>query len=467
MRGIYRVRRALCSSLYIALLSLIPMPSEAQFCTGDCVTHGHFNYEPTAFPFTEDITSSTSTPYSSPITIYGPTFDWTTIQSGCDLLNQQNLQATGAFNVLLRASVSIDTVTAAPGSRYEVQLLVDGVEHGWYLRRLRCQLPQYDRFEGTAQNIPAGNHVYSLQARLLDGGTVTFGQQWLTAQGAPIAYPGAKDVSVTEITINPGPTWTAITNTVSITTGSIVDVMLQGYVSINAGVPGDQLTFAFSLDDTLLPRTSSVAVPAYVADGVNIMDHLLNLAPGTHTLKLLARTLSGSATLQWRQVEFLTLPGHVYPGYAAVAEAAATNPITVSTDSADQPQPTVPLLHYICGRWTRLLEVNPPTVFGLNAGVISGYVQLLGNLQGSGLAQIVIQLNPPDGFDLGLSGLQVTPTADGLYFFGEANGGCAGCTITLWMRKLNGVCGSGDAGQFDVGNRYMVIKYVPNDGCLY
>lgn len=445
------------------------------FCGSTCMAHGHFTRSEARFPFTEDISSAhlTSTPCKNPVKIYGPTTEWTTIQAGCQELNLQNLQGSEAFNVLLRTQIDIGVEsTAGIGARYEVRLLVDGQERGWYLRRLRSPLPQTDRFQGSAQNLTAGNHAYSLQARLLDPGMLVFHQQWLTAQGAPTHYPAGKAVSSGALPI--GSAFVPVTDTVYFTTPEAesptyaagIDIMLDGYVQVTSVEnPTAKLEFGFSLDGQPAARTSSMAVPANLYDSVSPVDHVLNVGGvgQVHSLRLLARVTAGTAVLEHRQLEYTSFPVFTPPFTAVAGEVQATNIVRVDTNTQEA-QPANLDTEY--GKWTKVLEMTLPSSLD-GVGTIEGYVQLKGNLVGSSLANASFHVNSFGGVDAGINGFQATPTEDGIYIFGEAGSGCAPCIASLWIRKYYkpGVIGS--PGGFDVGYRYMGWKWLPSEGCLY
>ena len=453
------------SSLVVVHLTSSGMA--AQTCTGGCISQGHYNLSAQSYPWAEDISSATSQPYGDPIYVTGPNFPtWTVLQSGCSLVNQQNLQSSTTFNVLFRAAVVIDTGTTAPaGTLYNVQLTIDGAQHGWYERRVSDVLPQTERFEGTAQHIPAGNHVYALQVSVIGSGTIEFSQQWLTALGAPSSSnPG--DRSVRTDTISVGTGWAQITDAVTFTVSTPVDLVVQGYTQVNSVAGATQLTFVPNLSCCGWPaRYGSVAVPSHLDNGINFHDHLLNLAPGTYTLYIVAHTNAGTATLQYRQVEFQTYPANVWPSSFVSAEVSASDTVTVDT-STTQAQPTAPIFDTSFGKWTKLLEMPMGPEFGGNDGMVQAYVQLLGNLSGTPLAEFGFQYNQPGGTDVGLSLFEVPAGPDGLYLFGDVyNLGCSSCTITLWMRKVYGN-GLGSSGHFNVGMRWMMAKCAPADSCL-
>jgi hypothetical protein len=136
-------------------LALAAAPASAQqFCAANttCRASAHTTLAQGTYPYTEDIDGS-----SGGVVLTGPASAFTTLETSCSQL-PGNLNGSASFNATLRAQLTLEPdSTAAVGSHYEVQLLVDGVEHGWYTRSLRGQYPQADVFAATIQNVPAGN----------------------------------------------------------------------------------------------------------------------------------------------------------------------------------------------------------------------------------------------------------------------------------------------------------------------
>src|SRR6476660_5701675 len=114
---------------------------------------------------------------------------------------QGNLNGTEAFNALLRAQIQVQSTTAAPGARYELQFRVDGVEYGWYVRKLRGNYPQLDVFASMAPNVPPGWHQFTVWVRLLDSGSITLSNTYTTAQGSPTTNGGALSVNNSQLNL--------------------------------------------------------------------------------------------------------------------------------------------------------------------------------------------------------------------------------------------------------------------------
>lgn len=269
--------------------------------------------------------------------------------------------------------------------------------------------------------------------------------------------------------LNLGTGWQIITSTLSFSNATTVDLALQGYFQINSGTPGAELWVGFSLDGLPSQRTSVTTIPAVLYDGVNIVDHLFQVGPGSHTLTLWAHTSSGTAALQWRQIEFVGFPA----GTAAYdAISSTTKVVSAGTTEA---QPTA--LESVCGKWTKLLEFTVPSTAGNFDWLLDGYVQFLGSHTGSNWGQLAFEVvspneqNPPPAVDMGVISFKVPNSPTGLWNFGDAllwGTGIppAGSTVRLWTREV--LCAGGAPGNFSVGKRYMSVKLVSfGNGCYY
>lgn len=131
------------------------------------------------------------------------------------------------------------------------------------------------------------------------------------------------------------------------------------------------------------------------------------------------------------------------------------------------PQPSAPILQG-CGSWTPLLTLSPATVIGFNTVSLVGYVQVAGSVVNPGPAQFVLTQDQA-GYEIGIIAVGILSSADGYYFFSDGSNdiGCAGCTITLWARKVAGCIEGSGPGSFAVGLRYLAAKWTPMDGCRY
>lgn len=444
------------------------LPS-THFCDGQCVGLGHFTYSGAEYPFTEDITGQNTLPFRNPVVVPAGN-NWTPMAGGCQLINGANFQASVPVNALLRGMTSVVqamggyTSTAAVGARYEVQLLIDGLQYGWYQRRVRAY-PQREYFEATAQNIPVGDHHYTLAVRLLDPGQLIFDQRWITATGAPNVNPSMKSVLTGAIILTPS--FQTVSDTLAFTTVSTSDLIMNGYMELDGGAPGERITVEF-LADSFKAHTASVYVPPY-GGGVNLVDYRLNVAPGSHTLRWQAKTTTGTVSATLRSVEFVSVPAYQGISTLVSAESFRKDSVVVST-SYGGPQP-IGLTG--CGAWTPLITLAPNTVAGSATLSMSGYVQVSQILTGGpGIIDFVIT-HDQAGYELGTIAIGDVSSPNGYFFFSDASTdvGCAGCTITLWARRLDNTACLNDPrvgpGSFSVGHRFLAAKWTPMGGCRY
>jgi len=431
------------------------------YCNDTCTPTGHFNYSAASYPYTEDITAP---PGGIPLS---PSYSFTTVQSGCTLNNVQgkNLRASETVNVMLHAMISLSLTSTVPvGSPYEVQLLVDGVQYGWYARRVRV-LDQQDFFEASIQNLSAGDHTYELAARLLPGvsGQLIVGGSWITATGAPASNPSAASTAASQLTLTPS--WQVASDTLTFSNATAVDMFLNGYAELDYGTPGEQMLIEFELDGNP-GRQTAVAIPPQLYAGINFVDHLKNVPPGTHTLRWSARTTSTSAGAAWRNIGFVSFPAFTGSNLEFTsAEASLTERTTVST-TYNGPQPSAGSLAG-CGPWTPILTVPVGTVYPVGTSAMSGYIQI-DNVVNPGLIQFAITQDQA-GYELGLLTVQSTPTPDGFYIFSDASTdvGCAGCSMTLWARRVLGCAPGAGPGSFDVLQRFLFVKFVYTQACRF
>lgn len=437
-------------------------------------SNGHNLTENSLYPFSEDISTTTSAPIGDPVTIYGPTSDWTIVQTGCQAMSpsQTNIVAGGSFNARLLGYLRIDATSVSLGAQYEVQFLVDGVAHGWYVRAYQGMLPQGDHFNVAVANLSSGNHVFQIQARLLGSGWITFGQQYITSIGAPSSYPAVSESNPNEFTVNG--TWQQASDTITFSNTEPIDIFPQAYFQMDSGTAGDWMSFGFSLDGATSVHTSDFAAPPYYRDGINVFDHLINVpavTPGTnHTLSFWLIDRNGNTmNIRNRQIELVAFPAaSAVSSDPIMKDGIDTTQITVDSSNPTQPQPTSNI-NDGCGGWTQLLEFTIPAVSGNFNWTGDGFVELLGRQSGDWSdtqAQLAIELVTGTGVgtDVHWVQLSVPQNRGEVYFYADAMlwGNGSGQTARLWMRKTSG-CG-GTAGAFNVGKRYLALKLVPTDG---
>jgi hypothetical protein len=458
-------------------------PSASFVCPGGsgCRSALHTTQAQSSFPYGEDIGSGAVVQYVSPSGDYSHQ-----ITSTCSSL-AGNLNAAQAANVLLRAYLRIDSTTLPDGALYAIQLQVDGVEHGWYSRRVNvAAIPYGEYFEGTIQNLAAGSHVFGMAVSVFVPGALTIGQTWITTQGSPSYYPSAKDVLSPQQPINTG--WSQISRTLTFTNSSSLDVAIQGYFQIDSANAAENIWVGVSLDGAQIPasRQRMLGINTTLPTGFNILDYLSNVPPGNHSLSLYAHTTSASAALELAQLEFVSFPTNAsfasgYPG-----GTSASVPLTVRSDTTATPGGSI--LNPLNG-WTKLLEYDIPPVLKATNWTLEGYIQFLGAADGLPLSlpsgQVAFEALIPAGctpnlllcpnqdpscyaVDLGYVYTAIPSGRAGLFLFGDGMliGTNVGARLRLWIRSSGCPAGSDPCGVV-VGNRDMTLRLTPFEGCFY
>jgi hypothetical protein len=461
------------------LLLFVPQLHAITVCPSNCRSTGHHTVANAAFPYSEDATFSGSEPFKE-VTITGPSFTWVPVLTGCTQLNNNNMFGSGAFHSRLVVYLQIGRVQGvAAGAEYEVQLRVDGVEKGWFVRAYRGRLPQGDHFGSVVMNLPSGGHKYEIFARLLEPGSITFTQQFSHSQGSPTTFPYASNVSGAQFTVDG--TWRRVSGEVTFTNSTAVDLFPLGYFQWDSGTTGDEFSVKFMLDGAEPPHTSEVAVPPWFRDGVNIYDYLANVPAGTHRISMWVRSLSGrTAVISNRALQFASYPAASARPTSLLIEKTVGGTLTIDStiDRAEFPMifPDKATAN-ACGSWVKLMEFDIPPTSGDANWTGAGYVRLLGNQTGNWTnphAEILVDVEaqlPQANFpktDMHWVAFAPINQRGELYFFIDAmlwgNGG--GQKVKLWMRKVT--C-TGSGGTFQVAKRYMAFKLVPTDDitCYY
>ncbi len=470
-------RVVLLSSILMFPLYLFAL-DQCMAPTGCGAANGHNLIKNSLYPFSEDITGSTSQPIAY-VTLNGPTFGWTLLQTGCQNMSPTgtNIVAGGSFNTRLLGYMQIAQAAAAPGAEYEIQFRIDGVEHGWYVRKYNGLLPQGDHFNAIAQNLSAGSHTFEVYGRLLSAGSLTFQMQYIASIGAPSSYPVLKDVNSGSFTVTGA--WQQASDTVTFTNSSTIDLFPQAYFQMDSGTPGHHMSLGFSLDGATSVRTSDFAAPNYYRDGINIFDHLIGIPPGTHTLSywLIDRD-GGTMAISLRQIELFGLPSSIGATGPVFLDWIETTPLTTNPNS--NLAPSFFATHddgIVCGQWTELFEFTMPQVAGDFNWTGDGFIELLGQDSGdwtkAGIelavdVQACATCAPnggPRSTDMHFV-QESAPIGRGqIYFFTDAMlwgpGYPGGTVVRLWVRKIT--CGAAP-GAFRVGKRYLGMKLVPIDG---
>jgi len=428
-----------------------------------CRDKGHNTVAASDFPYTEDIVSgSADTPVADPLTLSGPATSLTEIEGGCADLGGINLQGTQPFNALLRAMVQVRSATAPPGALYLVELVVDGRPWGQFVRRLRGRLPQFDVFTATASNLAAGGHSFAVLAALLDPGTITVSNTYSSAFGSPTGYPSVSSVEPAQLTLA-NTFFRPVTETVSFSNAQAVDFVVQGSFEIDSGPTGQAISLAPFLDGVRQAPVGTIAVPPYLAEGVNFLSVLPAVPPGAHTLEWRATTGGQAVVFANRAIDGVAFPASTYQ----VLAQAASRLTVKSLQHPLEPQPR--FLDTACGYWTKVLSGTIAADDGSYNTLYEGFVRLTGEQTGpSSYGQLWFESYFPDrpttGTDGGTRGLALAGYGDGVYVVGDAMAWSAphAETINLWARKVSPACSPvGGFGSFDVGSRFIWVRHVP------
>ncbi|HYR29872.1 MAG TPA: hypothetical protein VEU30_15485 [Thermoanaerobaculia bacterium] len=440
--------------------------------SADCIEQGHYaivahagTLRGTAWPYSEDLASrSDQLPVGDPSVIaYTPDLRWTKLQTGCESYGERNVYASETVNLILRASFAFSDAskrTAVTGARYQVQLRLDDEVVLDEVRRLDGRYPQSHRFAAVARNVPKGAYVYSMWFRLLDGpdtNQVTIGLQWITSQGMPAEYPAAAASS-------PGPKlvsrkWTPIGPAVRIETKTVSDLILLS--SIDAG---QRLVAGYSIEQP----THEKAPPRKptIIDS-SLFDQRPSIEPGTYVVRLWARTLDGEpdAIIETVRTDVAAFPLGRFPMFEFSAEDLVE--VTPAGSANDEPVTLSP----VCGRWTRLLDFETPSVVGDFSWFLHANIEFP-RVVGHGYVEIAVQtvrkqpsvrLGIIEATDMGIAVAQLSPGGDAISFYGDASswGNDGGNEMSLWIRIIEGCNGAGFGNALTVGKRSVAIKLLP------
>jgi hypothetical protein len=486
-------RRLLVASVSAALCAVAAAPR----VRADCIDNGHYTIAATIaplmgtrYPYTEDLVHhGGDAPVGDDLVVdFHDDLRWTKIQSGCAAFGEYNVTASTPVNLLLRASFRIAFMpvpTAPSDARYEIELRVGtsaADEHpriaASETRFLGGRYPRTERFAATLQDLPAGNYVYSFWFRLLDGpatNRVQLQLQWITAQGVPNGFPSVRRVAAFDEVVRAQ--WMPVGVELPFRSARAVDAVLQSSFIVAEAESGSTLTFGWAVDGVDPGnRLATVATPAYLPSSDVILDTAAGLQTGEHVLQLYAKSSGGAVRLRRVVTEVVTFPvERMRPLIPPLMEAERREPLVVTTAGSDV-QPVS--MSTVCGRWTKVLEVELEPSDSNFSWTLSGYVEILGG-EGSGYVQAGIQAehwestpaHPATLFnantDMGMVELQFQPGHDGAFFYGDCSkwgNGKYGNRMSLWLRRIEGCNDAPFGGTIVVGRRWLAMKLLPSEG---
>ena len=461
----------------------------------DCIDNGHYTVVASAqpqrgtpFPYTEDLVHHLNDlPVGARMVVnYSSDLHWVKIQSGCATFAEQNVSASTPVNLLLRASLRISfspRPTAPPDARYEIQLRLGKsaddpapVVVATELRHVGPRIPRAERFSGLVRDLPAGNYVYSMWFRLLDGpetNGVAVDLQWLNAQGVPRDYPAAE--SATDA-IDVGNAWTRVGDAMVLDARWPVDVALQSAFRVDAVDGATKIEIAFTVDDETIGEHGVVAIPELLPEGMAAFDDKRALPAGEHKLQLWMRADAGVAHLGNARANAFSSPLRLpYLNVIPLQRASASDPIVVKPEG-DAVQPAA--MSPVCGNWAKVLEFEmPPSKGDSFSWSMDGFVEIA-DFDVSGYGQLGVEIRHrrktakpgSDDFDestdIGMFEFQARRGGDGIYFYGDCSkwGNTNGNRVSLWVRRMQGCADAPLDGQLVVGKRWVAVKLLPSQG---
>lgn len=449
----------------------------------DCIPNGHYtivaNPDPmigTPFPYTEDLASSVAQqPIGARVELrYAPETPWVKVQTGCAAFAERNVSASMPVNLMLRASFRINAHTASPDTRFQVQFRLDDNVVATDTRRIG-NVPRSDRFATMLPDLPAGNYVYSLWARLIDGpetNSAIVDLQWITAQGAPISFPAEREALPPHFWIDGN--WQSIGHPLHFDAAQRVDLALQSTFAVEEADDDAKIDIAFTVDNARIGDDfGTLAVPQWRPDALIVFDARPNVRPGEHTLRLWLRTRGGRARVSSTRFELMGFPSRIRESDVLPMVRVEADEVVVTNPEGTLPQPAIPAG---CGLYTKILEFTMPPTTGSFSWTLEGYIELLGvDVSGYGQLAIVSEYRQRKGkdeavtavSDMGIFDFQAVPGGDGIYFYGDSSkwgNDQLGDRMSLWIRRIEGCRGSPLGGGFTVGKRWLAIKLLPSEG---
>jgi len=476
----------------LAVLAALLLAAAPAFA--DCIGNGHYTIvgsarpqRGTPFPYTEDLVHHLDDrPVGARTEVtFNPDLRWTKIQSGCADFAEQNVSASAPVNLMLRASLRISFTprpTAPLEARYEIQLRVGKsaddpapIVAATELRHIGPRIPRAERFSGLVRDLPAGNYVYSMWFRLLDGpesNGLAVDLQWLTAQGVPRDYPAAES---TTAAIDLGDAWTRVGDAMTLDARWPIDVALQSAFRVDAADGAAKIEIAYTVDDEAIGEHGAIAVPELLPEGMVAFDDKRALSAERHRIQLWMRSDAGVAHLGVTRANAFSLPLRLpYINVVPMQRADASDRVVVKPEG-DAVQPAA--MSPVCGNWAKVLEFELAPSKGDFSWTMEGFVEIA-DFDVSGYGQLGVEIRHrrktaklgsedfDDATDIGMFEFQARRGGDGIYFYGDCSkwGNDKGNRVSLWVRRMQGCADAPLDGQLVVGKRWVAIKLLPSEG---
>ncbi len=459
------------------LFALLLLSAARPALLADCIANGHYtivgNAMPllgTRYPYTEDLASRRDAVPVPALLVVGYHPD-----AGCTSSRERNVSASTAVNMLLRASLRIDAHTAHMEARYQVQIRL-GYEVVMTETRRLGEVPRSDRFATVVRHVPAGNYVYSLWLRVLDGpesNHATVDLQWINAQGVPNTFAAAQGDSAGETRV--GEEWGSVGPTLYFSNVDPTDLALQSSFTIAEAENETALDVAYTVDRAPVSASGRVAVPAIRPDSLVAFDARPGIPPGIHALRMWMRSTQGTVRMSSLRFEMVSFPSETHDLEVIPMVRVEANDELAATTAGDDEQ--TPALSPICGRWTKLLQFTLPPSDGDPSWNLEGYIEVLDtDISGYGqLAMVAIHRdeirNGADigdrTTDMGIFEFQARAGGDGFFFYGDASkwgNDLSGDEMSLWIRRIDGCHNAPFGGGFRVGRRWLAVKLLPSEG---
>jgi len=294
-----------------------------------------------------------------PITIQSS--EWTTVHSASHFVALiVPYQPHG--NAIARFYGQFDMTTSSPSSRFEWGFWINGVQAGWYDRRLppRASPALHGSLHIWApvdKSLLFANQYNSIEikCRSLDGGSAKFVNRFLSFSH----YPGytASAYSHGGCSGSVQDSWVTI-NQVNFSVAQTSTIGGFSYVKYDWGTQlRREIDFEFLLDGVTV--SSFRMATGYAApDGQHLAELIPNVAPGTHVLTLRARAPGSSVNLNCREIYVQGFP------------VFETNYWSSYSDSAITIQPD--------GQWVVIADSGPYNHPGtVKQTFIQGYFEIL------------------------------------------------------------------------------------------